>query len=1053
MANNNYGQFAGSGGTGGGSGSTDFDGLTDTPANKTGQSLNFVRVNAGETALEYAAAPGGAPVGATYITQTPDATLSSEQALSTLATGIMKNTTATGVITIAAEGTDYYGPGGTDVAVADGGTGASNAAGAKTNLGFMTDLVDDTTPQLGGNLDINGNTTILSGADTLISFNPQASAVNYMEFSNSPTANSVNINAMGSDANISVNIVPKGSGSVLLNGQAPYQPGGLDVAVPDGGSGRSSSTAFAVICGGTTSTAAHQSVASVGTAGQALVSNGAGALPSFQTIDGNTLDEAYDQGGVGAGRVITADSGAVEINSTANIPLDVNYTTASTGTPVIGGDFNATLSSGTQIPVLAGTQSVVNVTGSASSTGALSSANATVASMNFVTWSSTGTATEAYGAAGLFTIGSAVANGTITTAGGTAGCIKHLGTGTITEGSGVTAQILNLSTGTITDAACLQAEGGSNPGGTITNMYGLRVKDVTAGTNNFAIKTGAGVVDHGSSDHIVVPNSGTFAAAATGEFGLDTTVADYTGMLKYHDGTEELTVLAMPTANLTTTDGHVVAYNATNDELEFVAPTAGSGNTLDQAYDQGGAGAGSTITADSGAVTFTAASVGGDDIFCVNHAVSGTLTSNTTNEALLRSTRSHTGGTTITDNFDNLRLTRTSEVNNAGATFNVSGSLLHLENTNTVTSGTLTDTAVVLNIVQDTNSTGAAAKITAGNAQAVDVDSTATTANVGDFAANSLTTGSILSLTSTSTSTGTRDLLFINNGSASATGARSAQFRQNSSADCLLLDKDEAGNALNIDQDANSASEAIGINLNVANAGAGDATAINVDAGGVDFGSANKFIVPNGGTFAAAATGEFGLDTAITDYTGMLKYHDGTEELTVLAVPTGNLSTTDGQVVAYSATNNELEFVSPSSGQTREAFFQIQLANNYNDYRTRGIGSSGTFRLNFSVPTDFGTLTSIEAIVAPTGGSAASGRDIDLFSDYGAIGESTTNHSESDTTITFDFSGSADEWTAMDLSSVFSSLAAGDQCGIFIDHNAVGGTVEYLGIRLIYTTA
>lgn len=44
---------------------------------------------------------GGAPTTATYITQTPDSTLSAEQALSGLATGILKNTTATGVLTIA----------------------------------------------------------------------------------------------------------------------------------------------------------------------------------------------------------------------------------------------------------------------------------------------------------------------------------------------------------------------------------------------------------------------------------------------------------------------------------------------------------------------------------------------------------------------------------------------------------------------------------------------------------------------------------------------------------------------------------------------------------------------------------------------------------------------------------------------------------------------------------------------------------------------------------------------------------------------------------------
>lgn len=58
---------------------------------------------------------------------------------------------------------------------------------------------------------------------------------------------------------------------------------GTSLGVSFGGTGASSSTAYAVICGGTTSTGAHQSIASVGTSGQVLTSNGAGALPTFQT--------------------------------------------------------------------------------------------------------------------------------------------------------------------------------------------------------------------------------------------------------------------------------------------------------------------------------------------------------------------------------------------------------------------------------------------------------------------------------------------------------------------------------------------------------------------------------------------------------------------------------------------------------------------------------------------------------------------------------------------------------------------------------------------------
>lgn len=56
--------------------------------------------------------------------------------------------------------------------------------------------------------------------------------------------------------------------------------------VANGGTGAASFTAYAVICGGTTSTGAHQSVASVGTTGQVLTSNGAGALPTFQAASG-----------------------------------------------------------------------------------------------------------------------------------------------------------------------------------------------------------------------------------------------------------------------------------------------------------------------------------------------------------------------------------------------------------------------------------------------------------------------------------------------------------------------------------------------------------------------------------------------------------------------------------------------------------------------------------------------------------------------------------------------------------------------------------------------
>lgn len=80
------------------------------------------------------------------------------------------------------------------------------------------------------------------------------------------------------------------------------------LAVPRGGTGLDSVTAYSVLCGGITSTGAFQNVSGVGTSGQVLVSNGAAALPSWQTIAA---------GGVTSGQG-TADQ--VLVNGTSGSP-------------------------------------------------------------------------------------------------------------------------------------------------------------------------------------------------------------------------------------------------------------------------------------------------------------------------------------------------------------------------------------------------------------------------------------------------------------------------------------------------------------------------------------------------------------------------------------------------------------------------------------------------------------------------------------------------------------------------------------------------------------
>lgn len=68
---------------------------------------------------------------------------------------------------------------------------------------------------------------------------------------------------------------------------------GLPVA--GGGTGAASFTAYAVICGGTTSTGALQSVAALGASGTVLTSNGAASLPTFQTVSASGGLIGYQQ--------------------------------------------------------------------------------------------------------------------------------------------------------------------------------------------------------------------------------------------------------------------------------------------------------------------------------------------------------------------------------------------------------------------------------------------------------------------------------------------------------------------------------------------------------------------------------------------------------------------------------------------------------------------------------------------------------------------------------------------------------------------------------------
>ena len=83
--------------------------------------------------------------------------------------------------------------------------------------GKMANVVEDTTPQLGGQLDVNGQ-ALGDGTLEILKFSETASAVNEITVKNAATGNAPEIQATGDDTNIDLNLVPKGTGGVKVGG-------------------------------------------------------------------------------------------------------------------------------------------------------------------------------------------------------------------------------------------------------------------------------------------------------------------------------------------------------------------------------------------------------------------------------------------------------------------------------------------------------------------------------------------------------------------------------------------------------------------------------------------------------------------------------------------------------------------------------------------------------------------------------------------------------------------------------------------------------------------
>jgi hypothetical protein len=188
-----------------------FDG-TDWVRQAIGTAGQVLVVNGTADAPEWAAAPAtGAPTDATYITQTSNGTLSNEQALSALSTGIVKVTTSTGVLSTAAAGTDYVAPGaatssGLTMATARllGRTTASSGAIEEITVGTGLTLADGELTATGGG---GGSGTLTLARFTATDNQPPAS--NYATFDTRNAIAVLDFDDTTAESAVFVGIVPE----------------------------------------------------------------------------------------------------------------------------------------------------------------------------------------------------------------------------------------------------------------------------------------------------------------------------------------------------------------------------------------------------------------------------------------------------------------------------------------------------------------------------------------------------------------------------------------------------------------------------------------------------------------------------------------------------------------------------------------------------------------------------------------------------------------------------------------------------------------------------
>lgn len=145
---------------------------------------------------------------------------------------------------------------------------------------------------------------------------------------------------------------------------------------------------------------------------------------------------------------------------------------------------------------------------------------------------------------------------------------------------------------------------------------------------------------------------------------------------------------------------------------------------------------------------------------------------------------------------------------------------------------------------------------------------------------------------------------------------------------------------------------------------------------------------------------------------------------------------------------NEVYAMASGGGATKEEFWPTEASStygNYGDHKVWNLANSANWYHSFYIPHDFSSITELVVVIIPI--NTTSGY-INIYSDYGAVGEDYQNHTQQ--ALSESISTTTDQIYEIDISSIFSSAAAGDHCGIRIN-NVSGNSFYVKGVRLKYS--